>query len=194
MEPATATIQLELADVRRFSRFVRRSQGTKWRRGILFVIALLLIGGSFFLHRNDSRRETLDEDAGLAEPRPAPSGDLISVIFPGAVFVGFFVFFYWRARRPSAYAAIAPGLFLANTYEVHEAGLYCRNERGETLTYWHVIERFVETDQDFYVMLAARSGYVMPKRCFSTAETAAIFTNQLRMHLEKHAPAALASR
>lgn len=48
--------------------------------------------------------------------------------------------------------------------------------------------RFAETGQDFYVMLAERTGHVLPKRFFPTLEAAAIFGNQLRAHLEREAP------
>lgn len=75
-----------------------------------------------------------------------------------------------------------------------DLGFLCRSERGETINFWNVITRFAETEQDFHVMLAARIGHVLPKRCFPTLEAAAIFTNQIRVHLEKHAPAALAAR
>ena len=53
------------------------------------------------------------------------------------------------------------------------------------------ITRFVETKEDFYVMIAPRNGHVLPKRCFETAEAMAIFQKEMHLHLEKFAPAAL---
>ena len=64
----------------------------------------------------------------------------------------------------------------------------------ETLNYWPVIVRLAETNEDFFVMLAARNGHVLPKRCFPTLEEMAIFRNQMHLHLEKHAPTALGAK
>ena len=193
MESATVTIQLEPADLTRFNRFAGGGQ-MNWRGLVLFVVAILLIWGSFLLRKpNIDRRAEIEIDRA-EETQGRSSASILPAVLPVVLFAGIFIFFYRQAKRNGGYEATAPGIFQPNTYEVIEAGLRCRSERGETLNFWPVITRFVETDEDFYVMLAARNGHVLPKRCFSTREAAAIFTNQIRMHLARHAPAALAAR
>lgn len=183
MDPATVTVQLTPLDIKAFSKF---TQGRySWRGTALILLAGVLFSFSFEL-RGDHDRS--------GEPSAGGSGFLDAMLpaaVPILIFVGVLVFLLWKSRQPSNYRKYAPGIFLPNTYTVHEEGLFCQNERGETLNYWKVVLRFVETPNHFFIMLAERNGHILPKRCFPSLEAAALFANQVRLYLEKHAPAAL---
>ena len=196
MDTASVTVQLEPEDLKRFERFVG-SEAYNWRSVVLFVIALVLIGTAFFL-KDQKQPSSVEIDPAP----PVPQGSLFyhavrynwPAFVPFVGIVAFYLYFRRKNAQKSAYEAHSPGIFGANTYEVLEKGLLCRSERGETLNAWHVIKRFAETADDIYVMLAARNGHMMPKRCFPTLEAMAIFRNQMQLHLEKHAPEALSRR
>jgi hypothetical protein len=193
METASVVIQLQPADLKRFERFVGMGLQVNWRVLILFAVAILLIGGGFLLRDGLHESRAASEQFEYNAPRSARPADIIVSGLPIVLFLGIFAFFYRQARSASAYEKVAPGIFLPTTYEVRESGLFCGSERAETVAFWHSVARFSETDEDFYVMLGAKNGHVLPKRCFPTSEAAAIFANQIRVHLEKHARAALAS-
>jgi hypothetical protein len=191
VDTASVTVQLEPEDLKRFNRFAG-SGDYNWRGLAVFIVAVLLIGGAYFAKG--------DQPPGPVEVDPVPQGSLFFHAlrhnwpsFVPIVVVGV-IFLYLRRKggQKAAYEAYAPGIFEPTTYEVLERGLLCRSDRGETVNSWHVIVRFAETEKDIYVMLAARNGHILPKRCFPTLEAMAIFRNQMQMHLEKHAPAALA--
>ncbi|HEY3901524.1 MAG TPA: YcxB family protein [Chthoniobacter sp.] len=182
MDPAIVTVQLEPADLRKFSKFLR---GSSWRVWRLYLIALLLFGFSFFLHLQNGRHRGEDLQKSV-----------VSWILPLApVFLFIIVllgFYAWWTSRRGTYQKFYPGAFLPITYTVLEEGLYSQNERGEALHFWKTIERFVETNDYFFLTLGKRAGHVIPKRCFSTPEATADFGSQARLQLEKHTPAALA--
>lgn len=185
MDPASVTVQLTPADIKAFS---KTAQGRyRWKNTLLFLLAGALFSISFVLQGDHDRS---------GEPAARVSGFLevmLPAVVPILIFVGVLVFVLWKSRQPSNYQKYAPGIFLPNTYTVHEEGLFCQNERGETLNYWKIVFRFVETPDHFFIMLAERNGHILPKRCFPSLEAVALFANQVRLNLEKYAPAALAA-
>jgi hypothetical protein len=193
MDIASVTVQLVPKDLERFSRQVARQSDAGWRGWVMLVaVVFLVLVQTCVVHFREDR---VKRRGGVLEESPA-SGKESKLL--GAVpyaFVGVFVvallYFQRQARKPAAYERYTPGIFARNTYEVLERGLLCRSDRGETLNCWPVITRLIETEEDIYVMLAANYGHVLPKRCFPTLEAMAIFRNQLQLHLDKHAPAAL---
>jgi hypothetical protein len=185
MDPATVTVQLTLPDIKAFSKFSRGRHS--WRSTALILLAGVLLSFSFVLKNDHGRSDAPPADVGEF------LDDMLPALVPILIFVGVLVFLLWKAKQPSNYQKYAPSIFLPNTYTVHEEGLFCQNERGETLNYWKVVFRFVETPDHFFIMLAERNGHILPKRCFPTSEAAALFANQVRLNLEKYAPAALAA-
>ena len=102
--------------------------------------------------------------------------------------VGLIAVFFAGPRSPGGtYRKLFPAEFAATTLTVVDEGLSTRSERGEGVQYWKGIQRLIETSDYFFLMLGQYKGYVVPKRCFSTLEAAAIFGNQVRLQLEKHA-------
>jgi hypothetical protein len=116
------------------------------------------------------------------------------ILVPVAIFIGLVVYFYRRALRPENIQKSSPGIFLPKTFTVLEDGLLCRSEGGESMQYWKSVRRLVETEEDYFLMFAERNGHPFPKRSFPTVEMAALFANQVRLHLEKYAPDALLPR
>ena len=186
MESASVTIQLVPADVRRFSKFVFTWR-KRWKTRILAILAGILVPVSIavILHTPADQRRNADDS------EPSRFSESLRIWTPFLLFAALYGYMRWRASRPSTYQGSSPGLFLPNTCTVFDEGLFCQNERGETLNYWKVVVRFAETDDYFFVLLAERNGHILPKRCFPTLEAMAIFANQVRQQLEKHAPGAL---
>jgi hypothetical protein len=177
MDPATVTVQLEPADIRKFSKIANRKTGSRWKTPLLFIAAGVLFTFSYLA---DPSRQSFWSSAW-----PVLSGVLIMVVS--------IVILYWlRMRRRTTFENYSPGIFSPNTYTALDEGLYCQNDRGETLHYWKIVLRLIETEEYILIMIARRNGHVLPKRCFPTREAAAVFLNQVRMQLEKHAPTALA--
>jgi hypothetical protein len=186
MDPATVTIQLQPADIRRFTNF---AAGGLYRRLILFF-ALLFFGINLLISLSEKTSH-----GPLLQDREFTAKVIGSLAF----FLIYTVFFLvvvrvvlWWASSRSVYRNTWPAAFLPNTYSVLNEGLFCENELGETLNYWKFIKRFVEQKDHFYIMLSKRRGHVIPKRCFPTLEAGAVFANQVRLQLEKHAPEVLA--
>lgn len=183
MEPARVTVLLVPGDLQRFVRFVAGYRRTMKQRLVLFAISSLTVAAYVFLMPGggESRRE----------PNTLYRFYPVGLIVLGG---GVYAWAHLRLRRRSFWERHTPGALVANTYEVREAGLHCESERGEVLNRWMAVERLVETDEYLYVMLAERQGHVLPKRCFPSLEAAASFASQVRLHLEKQAPPALAGR
>ena len=189
MDPASVTVQLNPLDLKRFSRFAANNAGTWLSLRTMVVLALVAFGVGFSRSFRVHPQESVPHEHVASAGTSVPWG-----VAPIALFLVIFWFLLWRAKRPSAYEARSPGVFKLTTYEVTEHGFVSRNERGESVHYWHAILRFAETNEDFYVMLAKQNGHILPKRCFPTLEAMAIFKNQMHLYLEKHAPAALAAK
>ncbi|HSI12504.1 MAG TPA: YcxB family protein [Chthoniobacter sp.] len=188
--PITFTIELTSVEVSRFFKYVNYSRTWRIAAAILAFILMNLLLVADSLQHSESRHPIQD----LWLPFVA------TVVFFGAVF--------YKTRR--GLKEMMPGLFLPTTFTVLDEGLLSSNARGELMQCWKSAERFVETEDDFFVMFAkgtghpfpkrcspklegAASSHILPKRCFSTKEAAAIFANQVRLHVEKYAPSALAA-
>jgi hypothetical protein len=188
MEPATVTVTLTPADYRRFSEFAIRPL-KRMRRGLIMAsIALALPTAvwmyTLYRHFHPSR---------YFPAHPFQPGQIIASVVLLLIWLLIFFSFWVRSHafRPKNIAKSSPGALLPNTFTVLDKGLFCQGDRGETLSHWTSVARFTETQEDFFVILAERNGYVFPKRCFPSLEAAAVFANQVRLHLEKHTPAAL---
>ena len=185
-------MQLNQGDLKRFFKFVRKNSKHKWLTLLPFVVAVVFFAAAnhFSDQKPPSKKHKSELSQGESEPGRVSIRALLAAA-PVIVFLAILGLYVWWSKRPSAYEAYAPGIFQPRTFELTEQGFLARAERGETLTYWKFIIRFAETNDDFYVMLAARNGHLLPKRCFPTLESMAIFRNQMQLHLEQHAPAAL---
>jgi hypothetical protein len=194
LENVMINVQLEPKDLERYRRFLGvQTAGRMWWNLICGFLGLVLITAASASY-GKSRSLTLDERLAydpLAE-MTAVLGRSWWLLFV-ALFLVAYGFAYWRNTRGPALEAHAPGVFKPVVCEVSGDGLLSRSDRGETLNYWHSIARFAETKEDFYVMLASRNGHILPKRCFESAEAMTVFQNQMRLYLEKFAPAALAA-
>ena len=178
MDAATVTVQLDSADLHRFKRYLGNPTGISRRSAFLCLVAVLMFGVAFV-------KNQLDPGAPHRPGYPHHNTvDSLSEAAPVVLGLGVFVYYLWRGKRPVDYRKIAPHLFLPHTYSVHDEGLCWVNARGEGLNYWSAVTRFVETDQDFFVLLTEKTGHVLPKHCFPNLEAAAIFANQVRLHLE----------
>jgi len=184
LEPAAVTVQLEPEDLRRFNRFL---PGAWWRRLTFWAFIAIFVAGMFFVPSQ------IPSDRLISAPGAAPDPVFVFFIHYGVplMVLIFFGFSFWRASRPSHYRKQFPNLFVPMTYTVSDEGLLGKSENGEFVTDWRAVFQFAETDGYFYVLLAKRRGMVLPKRCFPSKEAAAIFANQVRLHLEKHARNAL---
>ena len=86
-------------------------------------------------------------------------------------------------RRQSFWQQYAPGALEPTLYQVLDEGFYCENTRGQSVNRWTAVMRLLETEKYLYVMLALRTGYVLPKRCFATPEAATAFAGEIRQRL-----------
>jgi hypothetical protein len=184
MDPATVTVQLQPADIRKFSQFAGRSPRRVW---LLFLVAFMFFGTSLVLRLQGARTRGSDLQHTFV--------DWATPLAPIFIFgVTFVAIYWWRVTSRGNYQKRYPGAFLPTTFSTLDEGLYVQNDRGEILHYWKIIERLGETPDYFFLMIGQRTGHIIPKRCFNTQEAAAVFANQLRLYLEKHAPTALAGR
>jgi len=188
METARVTIQLTPADIQRYEKFCCGGTAKRRFQWVLVVIAFVLIAASFFLSSGNSEPARLSKNP----PHRLARSEMWKTAVLPVLFLGFYIYFHRQAKRAKDKNAI-PSLFLPHTYSVTEEGLHCNHDHSEILNRWPAVKRFVEAEEDFYIMLGQSYGHPLPRRCFSTQEEAAIFANQVRLHLEKHAPAALAA-
>lgn len=186
LDPATVNVHLEPKDIGRFINFLPVG---KWRKFAIWVYIVAVSGVLL---------AAISEIGRIADGRsnPVHGNPLLWTLFsyiPPLIFLAILGASFWWGNRPSRYRKRMPDLFVPRRYTVSDEGLFCKGETAESITDWRAVLRFVETDRDFYLMVSKRNGIVLPKRCFSTREAAAIFANQVRLHLEKHAPAAVAA-
>lgn len=195
LDDVTLNVQLDPKDLDRFRTFVGVPSRARTYRNLAVLLGVALLLGFSLTNRYGGSRPS-----GAGSNEAVSSGFSVVGFFahyPWMPFVVLFFgtvgFFYWRSTRPSALEAFSPGLFKPMAFAPTEHGFLCRTDRGENLNYWHIVTRFVETPEVFYVMIVPRNGHILPKRCFETAEAMALFQNRMRLYLEKFAPAALAA-
>jgi hypothetical protein len=177
MDPITFNIQLTSADLQAFTRYAFGKSLRPTRVILLFIIAVVLVGGAMYL-KNPS--------PALQAPLPRGSSSLPNALYnalPILIFVVAFLFFLRRQLSKTA-EKNSPDALLPQILQVTDEGIYSENATSNAMNKWAGVRSLAETKAHYFVMLAPHRGYIIPKRCFTTPDAEAAFGNTIRNFIE----------
>jgi len=167
MESARVTVCLKPEDLQNFTKFVA---GTRVR--VAQAAGMIVAAMSVW---------------AMLQRGPDFQTNVFRIFFVAPIgIVGIWIIFsYGRSLKSiKHYTLTDPNVFDARSFEVREDGFFSEDTNGQSLARWTSIRRFAETEDAIYLFQSPVRGFIIPKRCFAGATEAAIFSNQVLLHLK----------